>query len=154
METEKEGLPQKSIMDRRDFLQKTIYLLGGAVGTAWLLEACGKSNPAPASTAPTVNFTIDISKSPYTALVNNGGYVYANNSEIIIARDNTGKLVALYDICTHAGCTIGFNGTNQFPCPCHGSIFDENGNVVQGPASTGVKKYTCTLVGTQLTVSG
>jgi len=72
----------------------------------------------------------------------------------IVARDSSGNFVALYDVCPHAGCTISFNGTNQFPCPCHGSIFDESGNVVQGPATSGVKKYTCTLNGTKLTVTG
>lgn len=154
METEKEGLPPKNAIDRRDFLQKSIYLVGGAVGATWLLNACGKSNPSPSSGAPSVNFTIDISTSQYSSLQTNGNYVYANNGEVIVARDKSGNFIALYDVCPHAGCTIGFNGTNQFPCPCHGSIFDENGNVVQGPASTGVKKYTCTLVGTKLTVSG
>jgi len=152
METEPEGLPQKGAIDRRDFLQKSILLVGGAVGATWLLNACGKSNPAPASSAPSLNFTIDISTPQYSSLLTNGNYLYSNNA--IIARDKSGNFIALYNICPHSGCTIAFNGTNQFPCPCHGSIFDENGNVVQGPATTGVKKYTCTLVGTKLTVSG
>jgi len=152
METGLEDQPDKKEIDRRDFLQKSIYLVGGAVGAAWLLNACGKGSSSPSSNAPSVNFTIDISTSQYNSLQANGNYLYANN--LIIARDNAGKFIALYDVCPHAGCTISFNGTNQFPCPCHGSIFDENGNVVQGPATIGVKKYTCTLVGTKLTVTG
>jgi cytochrome b6-f complex iron-sulfur subunit len=152
MEMESANQPQKAEIDRRDFLQKSIYLVGGTVGAAWLLNACGKSNPSPSASAPTVNFTIDISTSQYNSLQTNGNYLYTNN--LIVARDNSGKFIALYDVCPHAGCNITFNGTNQFPCPCHGSLFDENGNVIQGPATTGVKKYTCTLVGTKLTVAG
>jgi cytochrome b6-f complex iron-sulfur subunit len=140
-------------MDRRDFIQKSILAACGIAAVSATLESCSKnSNPTPAPSGPSANFTIDISTSQYSALQANGGAVYANN--LIIARDNTGKFIALYDVCTHAGCTIQFNGTNQFPCPCHGSIFDENGNVVNGPATTPVKKYTTSLAGNILTITG
>ncbi|RJR29902.1 MAG: ubiquinol-cytochrome c reductase iron-sulfur subunit [Desulfobacteraceae bacterium] len=37
--------------------------------------------------------------------------------------------------CTHLGCTVAFHeGKKEFHCPCHGSIFDENGNRLSGPA--------------------
>ena len=151
--TQPEGKPQKKTVDRRDFLQKSLLIAGGAIGASWLLEACSKSSSStPAASGPSVNFTIDLSTSQYSSLNTKGNYLYVSNT--IVARDSSGNFVALYDVCTHAGCTISFNGTNQFPCPCHGSIFDENGNVVQGPATSGVKKYTCTLNGTKLTVSG
>jgi len=139
-------------MDRRDFIQKTLLAACGVAAVSAALESCSKSNSTPAPSGPSSNFSIDISTPQYSALQTNGGAVYANN--LIIARDNTGKFVALYDVCTHAGCTIQFNGTNQFPCPCHGSIFDENGNVVNGPATQALKKYTTSLVGNILTITG
>jgi cytochrome b6-f complex iron-sulfur subunit len=37
-------------------------------------------------------------------------------------------------ICTHLGCTLE-NSQDGFACPCHGSRFDEDGNVMQGPAT-------------------
>jgi cytochrome b6-f complex iron-sulfur subunit len=140
-------------MDRRDFLQKSMYLAIGMAGVAALVESCGKSNSSQPS-APTVDFTIDISTSQYSALNTNGNYVYYSASNIIIARDASGNFVALYDVCPHAGCTVQFNGSNKFPCPCHGSMFDENGNVITGPATSGLKKYTTSLSGTQLRVHG
>lgn len=143
---------EENKIGRRDFLQKSVYMTGGILGVSWLLNACAKSGASPNPSGPSVNFTIDISTKQYSALQVKGSYVYVNNT--IVAHDNSGNYIALYDICTHAGCTISFNGTNQFPCPCHGSIFDESGNVVQGPASTPLKKYTCTLNGTMLTVTG
>lgn len=38
-------------------------------------------------------------------------------------------------VCTHMGCTPRWVGEKKvWECPCHGSIFDEKGAVVQGPA--------------------
>ena len=41
--------------------------------------------------------------------------------------------IALSLICTHLGCTVE-QSTSGFACPCHGSQFDSQGNVVHGPA--------------------
>ncbi|NNM95307.1 MAG: Rieske 2Fe-2S domain-containing protein [Bacteroidia bacterium] len=140
-------------MNRRDFIQQSLLASCGIAAGALALDSCSKpSSASPAPSAPTVNFTIDISTSQYNALQVNGNYLYANN--VIIARDNSGNFVALYQVCTHAGCTVQFNGTNQFPCPCHGSVFSESGAVLNGPASSPLKKYNTQLTGTQLHVWG
>ncbi|HVA97761.1 MAG TPA: Rieske 2Fe-2S domain-containing protein [Bacteroidia bacterium] len=133
-------------MNRKDFLLK---IIGGA-SVAAFIASCKKNNssPTPSGTA-NVNFTIDITSAAYAALQSNGGYVYVNS--IIIGRVSAGNYLAIYDVCTHTGCTIQFNGS-QFPCPCHGSLFDANGNVVTGPASTPLKKYNTSLSGNLLRV--
>lgn len=40
---------------------------------------------------------------------------------------------ALSLVCTHLGCTVE-QAENGFRCPCHGSRYDAQGNVTQGPA--------------------
>lgn len=41
---------------------------------------------------------------------------------------------ALDSTCTHLGCRTKFNpDTKQIECPCHGGVYDTNGNVVSGP---------------------
>lgn len=36
--------------------------------------------------------------------------------------------------CTHAGCNVRWNASDeQFHCPCHGGVFDRHGAVVDGP---------------------
>jgi nitrite reductase/ring-hydroxylating ferredoxin subunit len=47
-------------------------------------------------------------------------------------------------ICTHLGCTV--NRANQgFHCPCHGSVFDDQGNVKSGPAPRAMAWFQVTL---------
>jgi cytochrome b6-f complex iron-sulfur subunit len=51
---------------------------------------------------------------------------------VCIVRDGN-KLAAISTTCTHLGCIIGLSDTG-FACPCHGSRFDQDGNVTGGPA--------------------
>ncbi len=42
--------------------------------------------------------------------------------------------------CSHQGCVLRKDDAlNTWDCPCHGSRFDENGTVLQGPAVKGIK---------------
>jgi Rieske Fe-S protein len=37
--------------------------------------------------------------------------------------------------CTHLGCLLRFNAAEtSWDCPCHGSRFDVDGRVLEGPA--------------------
>jgi cytochrome b6-f complex iron-sulfur subunit len=51
---------------------------------------------------------------------------------------------AISSICTHLGCNVKHIGQG-FECPCHGSRFDENGRVVQGPAPQPLAWYAISL---------
>jgi len=45
-----------------------------------------------------------------------------------------GGFVALSAVCTHKGCIIGWDEKRRtLTCPCHGGLFDVNGNVLAGP---------------------
>ena len=43
------------------------------------------------------------------------------------------KIATISTTCTHLGCIVGISDTG-FACPCHGSRFDQDGNVTGGPA--------------------
>jgi cytochrome b6-f complex iron-sulfur subunit len=47
-------------------------------------------------------------------------------------------------VCTHLGCNVK-RAASGFECPCHGSRFDENGRVVQGPAPAPLAWYALSL---------
>jgi thiosulfate dehydrogenase (quinone) large subunit len=57
-----------------------------------------------------------------------------DGSADIVIRQPDGTLTALSAVCTHAGCTIGYE-SGQLVCPCHGATYDARTGVVQqGPA--------------------
>lgn len=62
----------------------------------------------------------------------------ADGSPALLIREAGGKLSAYSAVCTHAGCTVGYQG-GQIACPCHGATFDpQTGAVTGGPAPTGL----------------
>lgn len=118
-----------------------------------VFTSCSKEDSDPDSGSPLNGgeVVIDLSASKYAALGSNGGFVYEGN--IIIIRVSMSSYIAFSKICTHEQCTVTFNSTNnQLPCPCHGSLFDINGNVLNGPAVSPLKKYSVTLSNNQLTI--
>lgn len=54
---------------------------------------------------------------------------------IAVARTRDGVVHAVDAVCTHLGCVVSFNsGDETWDCPCHGSRFDADGGVLDGPA--------------------
>jgi glycine/D-amino acid oxidase-like deaminating enzyme/nitrite reductase/ring-hydroxylating ferredoxin subunit len=52
-----------------------------------------------------------------------------------VYRDENGLLHAVSLRCTHLGCLLRFNSAERsWDCPCHGSRFDVDGGVLEGPA--------------------
>ena len=51
---------------------------------------------------------------------------------VCVVREGS-KVAAISTTCTHLGCIVGVSDTG-FACPCHGSRFDQDGNVTGGPA--------------------
>ncbi len=55
-------------------------------------------------------------------------------------RDGEGRLHAVSAVCTHMGCLVEWNAAETtWDCPCHGSRFDPDGQVIQGPAKRELK---------------
>jgi glycine/D-amino acid oxidase-like deaminating enzyme/nitrite reductase/ring-hydroxylating ferredoxin subunit len=51
-------------------------------------------------------------------------------------KDENGKLHTYSAVCTHLGCTVGWNDSEKsFDCSCHGSRFSYGGKVINGPAN-------------------
>jgi Rieske Fe-S protein len=52
-----------------------------------------------------------------------------------VYRDEAGTMHELSARCTHLGCIVSFNNAERtWDCPCHGSRFALDGEVIEGPA--------------------
>jgi thiosulfate dehydrogenase [quinone] large subunit len=100
-------------------------------GTSTQTTPSPSSGGAPASPPPGA-----VKLGPATALPRGQGATYADpadGSPDIVIRNTDGSLVAFSAVCTHAGCTVGYQG-GQIICPCHGGIYNaRTGAVESGP---------------------
>ncbi|HEC23477.1 MAG TPA: ubiquinol-cytochrome c reductase iron-sulfur subunit [Chloroflexi bacterium] len=60
--------------------------------------------------------------------------VYIEDAQIWLHRDADGYY-AVDAICTHLGCTVYLQPDKTYYCRCHGSRFEADGDVIQGPAT-------------------
>ena len=72
-----------------------------------------------------------------------GARVALETRRICIVREGE-KMAAISTTCTHLGCIVAVAETG-FACPCHGSRFDQDGNVTGGPAPRALPWYQVTL---------
>jgi len=56
-----------------------------------------------------------------------------------VYRDESGDLHELSAVCPHLGCIVQWNAAEKtWDCPCHGSRFDVDGKVLNGPTLAGL----------------
>ncbi|MGW1752295.1 FAD-dependent oxidoreductase [Streptomyces sp. NPDC002092] len=80
---------------------------------------------------------------PSTADIPPGGgaVVRVGGRQCAVHRDEKGELQAVSARCTHMGCLVAFNRAEQaWECPCHGSRFAPDGQILQGPAVRPLKQ--------------
>ncbi len=64
-----------------------------------------------------------------------GTVVRVGGAPCAVHRDDRGGLHAVSAVCTHLGCLVAFNNAERtWECPCHGSRFGVDGEILQGPA--------------------
>ncbi|MBT2472904.1 FAD-dependent oxidoreductase [Streptomyces sp. ISL-66] len=78
----------------------------------------------------------DGSNGPVSSLAaGEGTVVRADGRPCAVHRDDQGNLHAVSAVCTHLGCLVAFNNAERtWECPCHGSRFGIDGEILQGPA--------------------
>ena len=66
-----------------------------------------------------------------------GAVVRIGGKQCAVYRNEKGETIAVSATCSHLGCLVGFNDAERsWDCPCHGSRFDIDGAILQGPAVT------------------
>jgi glycine/D-amino acid oxidase-like deaminating enzyme/nitrite reductase/ring-hydroxylating ferredoxin subunit len=68
--------------------------------------------------------------------VNEGKILDLEGERVAVFRDERGELHCVSPVCTHLKCIVSFNVAEKtWDCPCHGSRFDVDGAVLNGPAT-------------------
>lgn len=64
-----------------------------------------------------------------------GDIAELHGEKVAAFRDDDGKLHAVSPLCTHLYCQVNWNsGDRSWDCPCHGSRFSPDGEILHGPA--------------------
>lgn len=135
--TESERFSPK-VVQRRDFLGLTA--LWSFITTVALMIIGALRLPMPSVfPEPGSKFRIG----PPDRFPKDTGTVIAGRN-ILVQHDDDGIRV-LSLVCTHLGCIVHREGEGGFICPCHGTRFDPEGAVVQGPAPSGLRSFHATF---------
>jgi Rieske Fe-S protein len=117
--------PQKPILiiSRRQFLLMTAGM--GAIA------GCQTGDDAGKLASPVAGRVVNAG--PAIRYAEDGVYSGFREDGFFVVRKGE-KLLAFSAICTHKKCKLAAESDHSFYCKCHGSTFDPDGRVTNGPA--------------------
>ena len=143
-------MPCTDCINRREFLART----AGVTVAAAIVAGCGNGQFGPTTPADAGANGLP-TDGPKTVKVSDFSALSAVGILVPVADLRAAKrvsatlsptaFVAYSLICTHEGCAAAVQpGGMEIDCPCHGSRFDANGNVINGPAARPLPKLSAT----------
>ena len=138
--------------DRRDFLGKATAAVGAAGAAAACWPFISSMNPS-LDTLEKATTEVDLAAIPLgqTQTVSWGGkpvfVVHRTPEQVASVKDSQGghdpqadkdrikqpEWLVVVGVCTHMGC-IPSRSEDGWLCPCHGSVYDNSGRILHGPA--------------------
>jgi len=155
IETDDKNPAEDAALSRRQLLG-----IAGQAACASMLTACGVEGPGPREIrGGMVDMSVDfagpadllpapcapkIATGAETLGVNQAKHFYDSGireQSFFVVRDSRG-FYALNDDCPHNHCRAAFNSAAlTFDCPCHGSRFNLDGSLLNGPATIPLKLF-------------
>lgn len=121
---------------RRAFLRTSALAGAGCAGCS-VLAGCGDDDT---DSPPGFTRDIALSRDDYPEIFDEGGLTTVSEEmsgyahPIYLRNLGDGVVLALGAWCSHQGCSVNAIPSG-YQCPCHGSLFDEEGNRLDGPAT-------------------
>jgi Rieske Fe-S protein len=121
------------------FVNAAIALIGG--GLSALLGAFALRPPGAAAAGRWVRAGTTAAlkpNEPFARVIGvsrvDGWYRERARETVFLVWDGAQQVRALSATCTHLGCQVRWDATNeQFKCPCHGGVYGRDGAVLEGP---------------------
>ena len=135
-------------MKKREFLSLLLTLLGLTAASSFVYPLVRFLAP-PSGKAKSKQITLKKSELPVGEAkeIPVGGV-----PAILINRPGKG-FIAFSRVCSHLGCLVDYNKTqNNIFCPCHGAIFDLEGNVVSGPPPKPLQRFPLKVEGESILI--
>ncbi len=75
-----------------------------------------------------------------------GSVTLNKEQQVFIVHAKEGYFYAVSAVCTHLGCITNWKSEDGIiVCPCHGSKFDKEGKVIDGPAPRPLPRFSMVL---------
>jgi Rieske Fe-S protein len=138
-----ETQPVDSVVGRRNFLVRAITAIQATIA-ATIAFVVGATTLAPSFSRRDVSWlhAADLESLPENQpvpvtlrITRPDGYSQVVDRTVVyLVRTGEHDVRAMQSTCTHLGCRTAYDRrTRRILCPCHGGVFDTQGNVVDGP---------------------
>ena len=154
--------PPDGSIGRRNFFVRAIVAVQATIG-ATLAFVVGGTTLAPSFTrrdaawlpAADLETLPENQPVPVTLrITRQDGYSQVVDRTVVyLVRTGETEVRAMHSTCTHLGCRTAYDRQSQrIKCPCHGGVFDTEGNVVDGPPPAPLPRLTTRVMNGQVQV--
>jgi Rieske Fe-S protein len=118
------------------------FIVGAGLGLiATVVAACSGNKPTATgdqSAASTTSAAAPGSPAPAKPIAKTSDAPVGSGvivDDVVVTQPSAGVFKGFSATCTHLGCTVATVADGTINCPCHGSKFNLDGSVAQGPAA-------------------
>ncbi len=129
---------------RRNFFQRMIGIASGLIGLGLAIPLIGyvispmlkRREQSWVEVGSVAELAVGEPKQlDHVTIIRDGWMETKSHKAVWAVKQADGQVVVFSPICTHLGCGYRWEGEEQkFKCPCHGSVYDVAGKVLDGPA--------------------
>jgi Rieske Fe-S protein len=129
------------------------FIVGGFGLAAAVLAACttyGKKPEDPGETAGATTEPAPAAGAPGNAIAKTSDVPVGSgviSDKTVLTQPSAGEFKAFSTVCTHKGCDVSEVAGGTINCPCHGSKFNLDGSVANGPAAEPLKAKNISVEG-------